>query len=167
LAQIEPSSFEESEHITIGRATRADCESILRYLRSAFASYESDYTRAAYQDIVLRPETLDRRLHDMCVLVAVSKSEIVGTLAYNATPGGDGHLRGMAVVHEWHGRGIASRLLHQAECELGANHCRRSTLDTTAALERAISFYRSHGYAASGRQSDFFGMTLLEYSKQL
>ena len=167
MAQIEPSSFEESEHITIGRATPADCQGILRCLRSAFASYESDYTRAAYQETVLRPETLDRRLHDMCVLVAVRKSEIVGTLAYDVTPGGDGHLHGMAVIPEWQGRGIASRLLDQAELELRANRCRRSTLDTAAPLERAISFYRSHGYSATGRQSDFFGMPLFEYSKPL
>jgi hypothetical protein len=51
--------------------------------------------------------------------------------------------------------------------KLRASHCRRSTLDTTAALERAISFYRSHGYAATGKQSDLFGMPLFEYSKQL
>src|SRR5262249_48863194 len=100
------------------RATHADCDGILKCLRSAFAAYESDYTPAAYQDTVLTPETLDRRLHDMGVLVAVNKSEIVGTLAYDVLPGGDGHLRGMAVLPEWHGRGIASRLLQQAEFEL-------------------------------------------------
>jgi ribosomal protein S18 acetylase RimI-like enzyme len=136
-------------------------------LRSAFAPYERDYTPAAYQDTVLTRETLDRRLHDMCVLVAVNKSEVVGTLAYNVMPGGHGHLRGMAVIPECQGRGIASRLLHQAEFELRAHHCRRSTLDTTAPLERAPWFYRSNGYAATGKQSNFFGMPLFEYSKQL
>ena len=167
MAEIEPSSFEESEHITLCRATGADREGILRCLRSAFAPYESAYTPGAYQDTVLTPETLDRRLLDMCVLVAVNKSEIVGTLAYNVTPESDGHLRGMAVIPEWQGRGIASRLLHQAEFELRANHCRRCTLETTAVLQPAISFYRSHGYAATGKRSDFFGMYLFEYAKPL
>ena len=167
MAEIEPSSLEESEHIIIRRATHADCDGILRCLGAAFARYESDYAPAAYQDTVLKPETLDRRLHDMYVLVAVSKSEVVGTLAYQVVPGGYGHLRGMAVIPEWHGRGIATRLLHRAECALRANHCRHCTLDTTAVLQSAISFYRSHGYAATGKQSDFFGMSLFEYSKQL
>jgi hypothetical protein len=78
LAEIEPSSLEESEHITIRRATHADCDGILSCLRSAFARYESDYAPAAYQDTVLKPDTLDRRLHDMCVLVAVRNRKLWG-----------------------------------------------------------------------------------------
>ena len=167
MAEIEPSPLEGSDPITIRRATHADCNGILKCLRSAFARYETDYTPAAYQDTVLTPETFDRRLHEMCVLVAANKSEIVGTLAYQVVPGAAGHLRGMAVNPDWHGRGIASRLLHQAEFELRAKHCRRCTLDTTAVLQPAIRFYRSHGYAATGKQSDFFGMYLFEYAKPL
>lgn len=167
LAKIEPSKLRESEHITVRRATTDDCDGILRCLRSAFAPYENSYTTGAYQDTVLTPETLHWRLRDMCVLIAIDKSEIVGTLAYNVSRSGEGHLRGMGVIPQWHGRGIAERMLNQAELELRAKHCRRCTLDTTAPLHRATSFYRRNGYTPTGKQSDFFGMPLFEYSKQL
>jgi ribosomal protein S18 acetylase RimI-like enzyme len=167
LAEIVSSWLDESAPIAIRRATHADCDGILRCLRSAFAPYQSNYTPAAYQDTILTPETLRRRLQEMCVLVAVTNSGIVGTLAYGVMTGGNGHLRGMAVIPEWHGRGIAKRLLDQAELELRASQCRRCTLNTTTPLQRAIAFYRSNGYVATEKQDDFFGMPLVEYSKQL
>jgi ribosomal protein S18 acetylase RimI-like enzyme len=167
LAEIVPAWLEESARIVIRRATDRDCDGILRCLRSAFAPYQSSYTPAAYQDTILTPETLRRRLQEMCVLVAVANSEIVGTLAYNVRSRGDGHLRGMAVIAEWQSRGIAKQLLDRAELELRASRCRRCTLNTTAPLQRAISFYRSNGYRATEKQDDFFGMPLFEYSKQL
>jgi ribosomal protein S18 acetylase RimI-like enzyme len=65
------------------------------------------------------------------------------------------------------GRGIARALLHAAEDELRSLGCSRVTLDTTAPLRRAISFYEGHGYRMSGRSGDFFGMPLHEYAKDL
>jgi hypothetical protein len=41
------------------------------------------------------------------------------------------------------------------------------TLDTTWPLQRAIRFYERQGYAATGRETDFFGMPLYEYAKPL
>jgi hypothetical protein len=41
------------------------------------------------------------------------------------------------------------------------------SLDTTRPLAPAIRFYEQHGYRASGRIADFFGMELLEYVKPL
>ena len=32
---------------------------------------------------------------------------------------------------------------------------------------RAIRFYERHGYRPTGRVSDFFGMELIEYAKEL
>jgi hypothetical protein len=40
-------------------------------------------------------------------------------------------------------------------------------LDTTAPLLHAISFYELNGYAATGKEVDFFGMPLFEYAKNL
>src|SRR5262249_44750371 len=45
--------------------------------------------------------------------------------------------------------------------------CGRVRLDTTRHLGRAIRFYETHGFRASGRVSDFFGMELFEYVKTL
>jgi GNAT superfamily N-acetyltransferase len=77
------------------------------------------------------------------------------------------HLRGMAVLPEWHGRGIAEELLQCAEAELDDRGCSQVSLDTTEPLQRAMRFYERHGYLASGRTTDFFGMPLHEYVKDL
>jgi GNAT superfamily N-acetyltransferase len=73
----------------------------------------------------------------------------------------------MAVLPHWQGTGVAEELLQAAEAELSGNGCMRVTLDTTEPLTRAIRFYEMHGFAASGRVTDFFGMRLYEYSKAL
>ena len=43
----------------------------------------------------------------------------------------------------------------------------RQCLDTTEPLQRAVRFYLRHGFRASGRVTDFFGMPLFEYLKIL
>ena len=73
----------------------------------------------------------------------------------------------MAVLPEWQGQGIAPRLLQAAEEELAARGCVRITLDTTEPLLRAVRFYEKHGYRRTGRTTDFFGMPLHEYAKDL
>lgn len=73
----------------------------------------------------------------------------------------------MAVLPEWQGTAVASALLAAAEAELRNAGCKYVTLDTTMPLQRAIRFYERHGFAASGRVADFFGMELFEYTKQL
>lgn len=79
----------------------------------------------------------------------------------------DGHIRGMAVLPAWQGRGVADELLAAVEDELRRLGCARATLDTTAPLARAIRFYQRHGYRATGRVADFYGMPLYEYAKAL
>jgi ribosomal protein S18 acetylase RimI-like enzyme len=155
--------------ISVRPAVLADCQGILACLRSAFAPYESSYTAGAYADTVLDFESLQARLRQMSVLAAVtaSGSDVVGTISYAAVGDFEGHLRGMAVLPEWQRHGIARMLLETAETGLRLRSCRRVTLDTTAPLLRAISFYERNGYAATGREIDFFGTPLFEYAKHL
>ena len=103
----------------------------------------------------------------MSLFVAVTQEgRIIGTIGCSAGSGGEGHLRGMAVLPEWQGSGVADRLLQQAEAELRVLRCSRVTLDTTQPLKRAMRFYERHGYGATGRVTDFFGMPLYEYAKE-
>jgi GNAT superfamily N-acetyltransferase len=103
----------------------------------------------------------------MTILVAVGdRDAIVGTIAF-AQHGAEGHLRGMAVIPRLHGEGIADRLLAAAESELRVRGCSTITLDSTEPLQRAIAFYTRHRYVPSGTVTDFFGMRLFEYCKQL
>jgi GNAT superfamily N-acetyltransferase len=154
--------------LEIRGALMRDVPAILACLRAAFVPYREQYTPAGYLDTVLTSETIGARLASMSVRVAVSPARaVVGTIASEVWHSAAGHLRGLAVLPEWQGRGVAARLLHAVEQELCAKGCPRVTLDTTAPLVRAISFYQRRGFTASGRVQDFFGMPLYEYAKVL
>lgn len=152
--------------IEIRMADASDAAAILSCLAVAFAPYRAQYTPAAYEDTVLTPETVELRLGQMHVFVAMAADKVVGTVA-GAKAGEEGHLRGMAVLPEWHGRGVAESLLRGIESWLGSQECARITLDTTLPLKSAMKFYEKNGYRRSGKVSDFFGMPLVEYVKEL
>lgn len=141
---------------------------ILDCLSEAFQPYRKSYTAAGYQDTVLTPETLAQRLSTMSIFVAKDAgNNIIGTIGCNRVSPVEGHIRGMAVRDAWQGCGVAQKLLQTAESELQSLGCRHITLDTTAPLQRAISFYQRNGYRPSGKVGDFFGMPLYEYVKEL
>ena len=150
------------------KAKDEDALGILACLREAFEEFRSRYTPQAFVDTVLTMETLRERLEKMSVLVAVNSANLlVGTIACSVVSSAEGHLRGMAVLPSMRGNGIAAQLLRQAETELLLRGCNRVTLDTTEPLERAMRFYEKNGYQRSGKVSDFFGMPLIEYQKNL
>ena len=151
----------------IRRAGPADASAILRCLQIAFEPYRSRYTAAGFEDTVLSAESLKQRLAVMCIFVTDAGGDVVGTIACQALSGEEGHLRGMAVLPEWQGHGVAAQLLAAAEAHLAAQGCSRVTLDTTEPLHRATRFYVKHGYHASSQVTDFFGMPLHEYVKDL
>ena len=151
---------------TVRRATMDDVPSILGCLEEAFAPYRAQYTPGAYADTVGTPESLRKRFDTMTLFVAVADS-VIGTIGAELVGGGEGHLRGMAVVPAYQGRGVARALLDAAIADLRERGCARVTLDTTAPLDRAIHFYESHGFRATGSVKDFFGMPLYELAREL
>jgi GNAT superfamily N-acetyltransferase len=102
----------------------------------------------------------------MHVLVATVTGNVVGTVA-GVCNVEEGHLRGMAILPEWHGLGVAAKLLAAIETLMRGQGCKRITLDTTLPLVPAMKFYERNGYHRSGEIADLFGMPLLEYVKQL
>lgn len=153
---------------TIRPATVNDVEGVVSCLHAAFEPYRSDYTEGAFSDTVLTVETAKARLREMSILVAADRNgNVVGTIACQKVSPQEGHIRGMAVLPGHHGTGVAEALLFAAESELRRQGCGRVTLDTTQYLERAIRFYERNGYVATGRLGDFFGMTLIEYAKNI
>ena len=154
--------------VMIRRATLRDAEAILACLRLAFAPYQNLYTPAAFDDTVLTHELLHERLKNMTVLVAENRSkQIVGTIAGGMIGDAEVHLRGMIVLPERQGHGVAQALLERAETELKQRACKRITLDTTEHLIPAMRFYERNGFRRTGRISDFFGMPLIEYAKEI
>ncbi len=157
-----------SSDFHIRRATEKDATGILHCLQMAFETYRTRYTTAAFRDTVLTPEALQQRFFSMSIFVAVDgENHIVGTISCTLINRDEGHLRGMAVLPEWQGRGIAEKLLESAEAELASRKCSRITLDTTEPLQRAMRFYARNGYRASGKITNFFGMPLHEFVKEL
>jgi ribosomal-protein-alanine N-acetyltransferase len=151
----------------IRKAELQDAAALAECLASAFAPFRSAYTTGAFADTVRDARGVRGRMAHMTIYVAVTgEGEIVGTIACS-TSGLIGHLRGMAIRPEWQGHNVAQQLLHQAENDIRAAGCDRITLDTTAPLERAIRFYRRNGYQPSGSTTEFFGMPLYEFVKQL
>jgi len=147
-------------------AQAEDARGVSGCLQAAFGQHQDEYTPKAYADTVLDAKGVSRCMREMRLFVAVSERKVVGTVGCVAK-GEEGHLRGMAVMPEWQGKGVGSALLAVAEAELKKHGCRRITLDTTEPLRRAIQLYENHGYSASGRVQDFFGMPLYEYRKLL
>jgi RimJ/RimL family protein N-acetyltransferase len=151
---------------SVRRATPADAAAVLDCLRAAFEPYRVRYPRAAFEDTVPTPAGVAERFATMAVFVAATAGgEVVGTVACNVVGAGEGHLRGMAVRPDWQGRGVAEELLAATESEIRRAGCDRVSLDTTRDLGRAVRFYESHGFRASGRVGDLFGMELVEYVK--
>jgi len=158
----------EHETFSTRRAEAADSRGILACLREAFGPFRASYTPAAFADTVLDPESLRHRFAKMTVLVALNRSNVViGTIACDVMETGEGHIRGMAVLPDYQGAGIADALLGAAERELRLQKCSRITLDTTQPLQRAIRFYERNGFRPSGKIDNFFGMPLFEYVKNL
>ena len=156
-----------SEDVRVRTAAPEDVDRIHRCLLAAFEPYRSRYTEGAFADTVPDPEGIRDRVRTMAVFVAVVADEIVGTIAGREDDGGSGHIRGMAVLPGWHGRGVAAALLAEVEQELRRRGCTRVNLHTTRPLERAAHFYEKQGFARTGGIEDFFGMDIIEFAKSL
>jgi ribosomal protein S18 acetylase RimI-like enzyme len=154
--------------VTIRRAELKDIPGVIDCLAAAFEPYRESYTPDGFRDTVPTAEDAQRRLKEMTILIAEDGcSRIIGSLSYRAYGSSEGHLRGMAVIPEFQGRGIAERMLWAAEAELRELGCSRVTLDTTLPLKRATRFYMQHDYKATGITKAFFGMPLFEFEKSL
>lgn len=161
----------------VRKANPSDGPGILDCLRSAFEPFRAEYTTGAFEDTILTSHSLAQRFSTMQIYVAeaahsrsaaeTGAGRIVGTIACSVENAKEGHLRGMAVDPAWQGSAVASALLGVAEAALAEQGCSRVTLDTTQVLSRAKLFYERNGYRLSGMVTDFFGMPLYEYVKQV
>lgn len=155
--------------MNIRTASIDDLNGIVSCLSEAFAIHRSAYTPSAYDDTVPSPDATKDRLLTTTLFVATDTpdGDVIGTIGCSVLSPEEGHLRGLAVRPSWQGRGVAAALMEAAESSLRQSGCARVTLDTTRVLERAMALYVSLGYKRTGRISDFSGMELIEYAKDL
>jgi len=153
---------------TIRPALISDAEEIHECLRVAFGRFLDSYSHEAFLDTVPTVENVRERFHTMSLFVAEdSGRKVIGTIAYYLKSPQEGYIRGMAVLPDWQGRGVAQRLMETAEAEVRERGGARVSLDTTDPLQRAIRFYEKNGYRRTGNIEDFFGMPLHEFTKEL
>ena len=157
----------ESRSFRLRAATLSDAEGIHRCLLAAFEPYRARYTEGAFGDTVPSPEGVRERHGTMALFVATGTEGIIGTIGVQDIGDGSGHLRGMAVLPAWQGKGVAAALLAEAEAELRRRGCRRVNLHTTRPLERAARFYEGQGFRRTGEVEDFFGMEIIEFAKEI
>jgi N-acetylglutamate synthase-like GNAT family acetyltransferase len=105
--------------VTIRRAELKDIPGVIDCLAAAFEPYRQSYTPDGFRDTVLTAEDAQRRLKEMTILIAEhGSSSIIGSLSYQVFDSCEGHLRGMAVIPEFQGKGVAERMLWAAEADL-------------------------------------------------
>ena len=96
------------------------------------------------------------------------RKRIIGTIGWQKVDNKEGHIRGMAVIPNRQGKNSpAIALLRIVEEDAKSEGCTLLTLDTTAILERAQSFYRKCGFKKTGKTGDFFGSTIYEFAKEI
>ena len=85
-------------------------------------------------------------------LVAIAGAEIVGSVHVELSRFGFGEI-GMAVAHEWRGRGVGSALLTTAIQWARERGLHKLSLDVFAHNASAIALYRKFGFVEEGRRA--------------
>ena len=154
--------------LEIRPATEEDLSGLLACLAGAFEPFRGRYTPEAFLHTVLDARLGHERLAAMRVWVAREPDgKVVGTLAWVRTSTESGHLRGMAVLPEFQGSGVAQSLLDRVLSEMEGAGCRYVTLRTTEPLDRAVRFYERNGFRPDGVTADFHGMVVTERRRPL
>jgi N-acetylglutamate synthase-like GNAT family acetyltransferase len=154
------------KQIEIRRANPSDASAISDVLHKAFTEFKPLYTAGGFAATALNTEEVLARMAEGPVWVALSKTEIVGTVAA-IMKGESLYVRGMAVLPEARGSGTGRGLIEAVERFARDSNCPRLFLSTTPFLSAAIRLYASHGFSQFGEQHDLFGTPLFTMEKFL
>lgn len=80
------------------------------------------------------------------ILIAISKDEVVGTVALIKRGEGVFELSKMAVTEKYQGLGIGKDLMHACIKYAKEHGCKRLFLDSSTTLEPAITLYSNMGF---------------------
>jgi ribosomal protein S18 acetylase RimI-like enzyme len=151
----------------IRRARLEDSEAISAVLRRAFRKYEPLYTLRGFAATTPAADEVAARLREGPIWIATDDDRPVGT-AGAVCQAGQCYIRGVAVLPESRGRGVASALMATVENFARQNQARRLFLTTTPFLEEAIRLYVHLGFERipEGPQ-DLYGTPLFAMAKDL
>jgi putative methionine-R-sulfoxide reductase with GAF domain len=155
-----------SAAFTIRRATIDDSEGILECLASAFAAFRESYTPEGFLDTVLSAETVQQRLQDMDIFVAVrTDGTVIGTIACKVEHEGEGHLRGMAVSPECKVRALLRNCSPVLRTSFGMRAAQQSHSTLRSHSGGLYGFTKNRVFSPQDESAIFFGMPLFEYRK--
>jgi N-acetylglutamate synthase-like GNAT family acetyltransferase len=154
--------------VKIREARERDSENVAALLRQAFARYEPLYTAEGFAATTPDANGIAARLREGPIWLAIQENErIVGTAAA-VCQSEQCYVRGVAVLPECRGRGVASSLMAAVERFALQNRARRLFLTTTPFLDDAIRLYSRLGFERSGDSPlDLYGTPLFEMTKYL
>lgn len=151
----------------IRMALPADAAEIASVLHECFIEYENSYTAEAFAATTPTAESIQARLNEGPIWVAILADSIVGTVS--AVPGGQSvYVRGMAVLPKARGRKLGEALLQHVEAYAYSHGYKLLVLSTTPFLSRAIWLYELAGFIRSdGGPHDLYGTPLFTMEKAL
>jgi ribosomal protein S18 acetylase RimI-like enzyme len=150
--------------IEIRRAEPSDAAAIAAVLRKAFIEFKPLYTEGGFAATALNEEQVLTRMGEGPIWIALSKDEIVGTIAA-VQRDNSLYVRGMAVLPVARGSGAGRKLLDAVERFARDSNCPRLFLSTTPFLSAAIRLYESYGFRRTGEPHDLFGTPLFTMEK--
>lgn len=88
-------------------------------------------------------------------LAAKADDRVIGYIGVHEIAG-EAYIANVAVLSEYRGYGVASRLMETAENGAKERGCEFISLEVRKSNEKAISLYKKRGYATVGERKDFY-----------
>lgn len=143
----------EAQPFTLRRADLADTSPITAIEQACFGEGQA-FHRRQIRSLITNP-------HASC-LVAVKDGQVIGWgvgLLRHGRKANSGRVYSLAVDPQAQGSGVGRSLIHRLIQQLQALSAGRIYLEVEASNERAISLYRSLGFAAVRVLPDYYGST--------
>ena len=133
--------------VTVRRAVESDLDSLCALLQRYYGEWDiwqRDPPAAVFQAL-LAP--------DLGFVVAASETQLAGCVLCRplSSPGGAVECKRLFVAPEFRGRGLASRLMDEAEAMARRSGAQWMYLDSKAEFSNALALYRRRGYADVAR----------------
>ena len=153
-------------NICIKKADIKNAKQIHSILLHAFKPYVNSYTKQAYQQTVLSPEIIKKRICNtkIVVLIALYNDSIIGTASIQKK-NTDLYLFSMAVDPLYQTIGVGTLLMNEIKTRALDMGCKCIFLETYHRLKKAIKFYNKHGFRRTGNTRDYYGITVFEMKK--
>jgi N-acetylglutamate synthase-like GNAT family acetyltransferase len=155
--------------IKIRKATLNDVQEIHDLLSNSFTPYYQYYTYKAYNETVVPPVTIKKRIKGQKteILVASYRNKIVGTVSIEIQKDRRLYIRSMAVKHEFQNKGIGGQILEEIDKIALIEHSKIISLECFEPLSKAVSLYKKVGFKLSGKTRNYHGITIFEMIKDL